>query len=118
VSTALLDEAGAKALAEQRWPGFAIWTRKTLNPRAPFQVGIVVYDGKGATRRLMGCGLTWERAFLSADRREQNPHGRGARPTRRKQRAQPLPQLDMLDMLDMLDNTLAHGRADAALHRE
>lgn len=93
----------ALAQARERWPGFGAWVAKCSNPRAPYQVGVVVYEGAQPVRRLMGCGLTWERAFLSADRREQISHvPRGSRITRRALRTPPLPQ----------ENLFAQGCAD------
>jgi len=103
-----LDMTAEDALvhAESRWPGFACWVNETRNPRAPYQVGIVVYDGAGSHRKMMGCGLTWERAFLSADRRAQHPITRAA-VARMPKRSHAAPQLDLL----------AQGCADAHVHR-
>ena len=65
--------------------------RTCYNPRAPYQVGVWDVGPRGGRKfRQLGCGLTWERAFLSADNRAQRP--RRAR-TRKKT---PPPKLQQL----------------------
>lgn len=54
--------------ARERWPGLGAWVRVTANPRAPYQVGITRAEGRVFRRVMVGCGLTWERAFMSADK--------------------------------------------------
>lgn len=68
--------------------------RTCANWRAPYQVGFLVCGpGGGAKFRMLGCGLSWERAFVSLERRRS---GLVRRPVRKKKprRDRGFPQLD------------------------
>lgn len=83
--------------ARERWPGFSAWAEKCHNPRAPYQIGVMVPEHGRPRRKRLGSGLTWERAFLSADRREQISHvPRLSRITRRRAKNPGCEQLDLL----------------------
>lgn len=84
-------EAAALELARKRWPGQGAWVKHVpWMQRAPYSVGVMVTSPTGRnTRRRLGHGETWERAFASADR--------ARRPRRSKPRVRkaPLPQIEM-----------------------
>lgn len=91
-----VTEAQALERAQERWAGFGAWVEKCHNPRAPYQVGIMVQEGKRARRKRLGSGLTWARAFLSADRREQiTSVPRRARISRKRSRNPEFTQEDL-----------------------
>lgn len=91
-----MDEAAALEEARRRWPAMGAWVRQTWHPQAPFSVGVTIADQRGTTRKRMGHGLTWERAFLSADRRAQCVP-RGRRTTRTREMRATLEQLVMFE---------------------
>lgn len=78
------EQAAERARA--RWPGRAAFAEKRVHDlRAPYRVGYMRNDGKGSRRVVVGRGLTWERAFLSADKRESRPpRVRRSKPKKRK----------------------------------
>jgi hypothetical protein len=92
-----MDEAAALAEARTRWPAQGSWVKYTpAQRRAPYSVGIVTVTATGRKRlRQMGCGLTWERAFLSADNRTA---GRTA--PRRRSKAKPSARFEQLSFLE------------------
>lgn len=90
-----LEQALERARA--RWPGFSAWAEKCHNPRAPYQVGIMFPENGRPRRKRLGSGLTWNRAFLSADRREQISHvPRRSRLKRRRSKEPVHEQMDLI----------------------
>lgn len=94
-------DAHARALA--RWPGRGAFVEKSLlDFHAPYHVGYLRDDGAGPRRVIIGRGLTWERAFLSADKRESTPR-------KARRRAACPPRRETVKQLDCFGG--AHGCA-------
>lgn len=76
-------ESMALSEARRRWPARGAFIEyREHEIYAPCRVGVTERTGRGLIRRMLGRGLTWQRAFASADLRARGlttPRRRRAR---------------------------------------